>query len=157
MNIIGRRPRGGWPRYANTHVQAFEGLGWPICWAPALVDLMNLMHELKVISFRWLTTWEHDGPRDFAPAIGLSIGDWVAAEDRGTSQTWWKLDAIVDHLGESDELFIWTDDDIGEYLQARQVVDMLSPERAVVVHVDGKRGLSPQDFNVILTAIEQLR
>lgn len=156
VNVIGGTPHPEWPRYDNTHV-VFDSLAMPICWAPDLVNLMNLMHKLQVISFRWLTTWEHEGPRAFAPAVGLNIGTWVAADSLNRGMTWWKLDAIVDHLAESDQMFIWTDDHISRHHHARQVIDMLTPGRAFTLCPDGREGITPQDFNLILTAIEQTR
>jgi hypothetical protein len=158
VNIIGPRPRGGWPRYANTVIpQGVNGLAWPVCYAPGLVELLNVLHQRKIVSFRWLTTWEYDGPKIFAPAVGLDLGSWVAAEDIGSSATWWKLDAIVDHLaGDDSGLFIWTDDDIKHFMQARQIVDMLDPQRALVICPDERKGLTPENFTAILTAIEEV-
>lgn len=160
INIIGNRPRGGWPRYANTIIpQGVNGLAWPICYAPALVELLNLLAQRRVVSFRWLTTWEHDAPRVFAPAVGLTLGRWVAAEDTGTSRGWWKLDAIIDHIGEDSDFFIWTDDHMHDSrvvkLAERHVIDML-PERAMAICPDSRRGLRPEEFDVILTAIEEV-
>lgn len=160
INIIGTRPRGGWPRYANTYIpQGVDGLAWPVCYAPALIDLLNLLAQRRIVSFRWLTTWEHDAPKVFAPAVGLTIGRWVAAEDDGSRPGWWKLNAIIDHVGEDSDMFIWTDDDMRDprvvKLAERQVIDML-PHRAMTICPDARRGLTPEQFDVILTAIEEV-
>jgi hypothetical protein len=155
LNVIGRAPRGGWGRYDHTMVQAFEGLAWPICYSTTLVRLLNTLHQKGVVSFRWLTTWEHDAPTRFAPAIGLDIGQWIAGEDLGTSGTWWKLDIIVENLRDATDLVIWTDDDIKRFHHARRVVDFLHPEQALVICPDETKGLTPEDFDLILTAIEK--
>lgn len=161
VNVIGNRPSTGWPRYANTVIpQGINGLAWPICYSPALIDLLNLLHQRKIVSFRWLTTWEYDAPRIFAPAVGLDVGEWVAAEDHGTSMGWWKLDAIVDHLSESDgELFIWTDDDIRDdrvvSRRDQAVVDMF-PSNALVLCPNERKGLTPEHFETIVLAIEEV-
>jgi hypothetical protein len=160
INVIGNRPRDGWPRYANTMIaQGVNGLAWPVCYAPGLVELLNLLAQRQVVSFRWLTTWEHDGPKRFAPAVGLTLGRWVAAENLGTSPGWWKLDAIVEHVNDSDELFIWTDDDLNDSRVVgygeRHVIDML-PARVVTISPDPRRGLTPEQFEMILMAIEEV-
>jgi hypothetical protein len=155
LNVIGRPPRHGWGRYEHVVVQAFDGIAWPICYSTTLIRLLNVLHAKGVVSFRWLTTWEHDAPKKFAPAVGLDIGRWIAGEDLGTGGTWWKLDVIVENLADATELMIWTDDDIKRFHHARRVVDFLHPEQAVVICPDETRGLTPEDFDIILSAIEK--
>lgn len=155
LNVIGSKPKAGWPQYDHSAVVAFDGLGWPITFAPTLFTLLNELHQSNLVSFRWLTTWEHDAPTRFAPAVGLDLGPWVAGEDDGQSPTWWKLDVFADTLRDADHLVIWTDDDIKDSLHAQQVVDFLHPEQALVISPDEREGLTPQEFDRILTAIER--
>ncbi len=154
LNVIGKAPRGGWGRYDYAHVMAFDGLAWPICYSTTLVRLLNRLHEKRIVSFRWLTTWEHDAPTKFAPAVGLDLGNWIAGEDLGQSGTWWKLDIMVENLQDATSLVIWTDDDIKHFHHARRVVDFLHPEQALVICPDERKGLTPEDFDLILSAIE---
>jgi hypothetical protein len=155
VNVIGPPPKGGWPKYERTGVSAFDGLMWPIVYSADMIALLNRLSARGVVSFRWLTTWEHDAPKRFAPAVGLRVGEWVAAEDTGNSNTWWKLEAIVEHRVDSTQLFIWTDDDIKHFHVARQIVDHVHPPEALILCPDERKGITPEDFDTILTAIEE--
>lgn len=158
LNVIGRHsPQGGWGHYERTTAtNEFSTQAWPICYSPTLMRLLSLLHHKGVVTFRWLTTWEHEAPTQFAPAVGLDLGCWIAGEDLGTSITWWKLDVIVDHLAEGGGgLTIWTDDDIKHSHHALRVVDFLHPEQALVVCPDQAKGLTPENFDLILSAIEK--
>lgn len=163
LNVIGAprvplaAPSFGWGHYARTEVAAFEGLAWPVCFAPALIGMLNELHARNIVSFRWLTTWTHDAPKIFAPAIGLDVGRWIASDDFGDESQgrWWKLDVMVDVLKEAGDLVIWTDDEINEYHHARRIVDFLHPEQALVICPDKRKGLSPEQFDLILSALER--
>lgn len=156
LNIIGRPPRGGWGRYEHTTItNAFSTQGWPICYSATLVRLLNQLHQKGIVSFRWLTTWEHEAPTRFAPAVGLNLGAWIAGEDHGNSQTWWKLDVFTESLSDATDLVIWTDDDIKNDRHARRVVDFLHPDQALVICPDERKGISPEDFDLILSTLER--
>jgi hypothetical protein len=154
LNVLGSPD--DWNDYKSLEVIAFAGLDWPIRWSPTLVRLMNMLHAKRQVSFRWLTTWEHDGPKIFAPAVGLDIGQWVAGANDTFTHNWWKLDVIVENLRDSEHLVIWTDDDIKRFRSAQRVVDFLHPDAALVVCPDRNKGLTPEEFNLILGAIEAL-
>lgn len=154
LNVLGD-PKGGWDAYARANIAGIFDIPWPLCWSPRLVRMMNVLAAKKAVNFRWLTTWEHDAPARFAPAVGLEVGAWVAGEDLGDSPVWWKLDVIVEHLRDATDLMIWTDDDIADFLHARRVVDFLHPDQAVVICPDRSKGLTPSDFALILGAIEK--
>lgn len=157
VNVIGRPPREGWGRYDHTVVPAFDGLRWAVCYSPTFVSVLNALHEKGIVSFRWLTTWEYDAPRCFAPAVGLNIGAWVAAEDDGDTRRWWKLKAFEQTLSEVDHLVVWTDDDMYYYTESLQVVDFLDPNVAVTICPDSRRGLLPKEFTRILEALQVKR
>lgn len=157
LNIFARITSGEWGEYAFTEVCAFEGLGWPICYAPRLIGLLNQLHAKNIVSFRWLTTWTHDAPTKFAPAIGLDVGRWIGG-DHVTDEdgaSWWKLDVIVEALDDHADLVIWTDDQIRDFRSARRIVDFLHPDQALVICPDKRKGLSPEQFDLILSALER--
>lgn len=158
LNVIGPRPAGAndWPRYLRGPVGNGEGLVWPFVWSPDLVECINLLSAGGHVSIRWLTTWEYDAPRYVAPALGLRVGAWVAAsDDMPYLRTWWKLRAIRDHLHDEPGPFIWTDDEIFDNHEARQVVDMELAERALVLQPSAKKGLTPGMISLIIDFIER--
>lgn len=152
LNIIGRRPKTGWKVYAKASVYASDGLAWPVCYAPALIQLLNELHRKRIVDFRWLTTWEHDAAVRFAPAVGLKIGDQVAGVDRGQSQ-WWKWDVVSSYLPHP-RLVIWTDDDIQHFASARTAIHWIQPDEGIVICPEETKGLTPHHFNDILLGIE---
>ncbi len=157
LNVIGKPPTGGWGHYERTAVMTSSGYAFTVCWAPVLVRILNELSERGFISVRWLTTWEHDAHTHFAPALGLKLGQWVAGEDQGFERSWWKLRVIREHIAETQEdpgLFIWSDDEITDDLQARQETDFLPPERALIIACDPVRGLTPTHLHAVLDAIE---
>lgn len=155
LNLMARPPRHGWPLYRHVVVvRDSQGIAWEICYAPLLMSLLTQLHAKNIVSFRWLTTWEYDGPLNFAPAVSLNIGQWVAAVDRG-ELTWWKLDAFVATLGSPEELpIIWTDDEIATESEAQRILDMVHGDDALAFAPNERVGITPENFELILDYIE---
>ena len=114
--------------------------GWPILWAPALIDELNALAAQPDVTFKWLTTWTHDAAKILSPAIGINGQDWHVLDGdqhgwRGAD--WWKLQAIqADVLSTTPDQFIWIDDDI-------------SAERAAIEWVAGRdNGYAISPFTV---------
>jgi hypothetical protein len=155
LNLTARPPRHGWPAYRHVVVvRDSHGIAWEICYAPLLMSLLTQLHTKNIVSFRWLTTWEYDGPLNFAPAVSLNIGQWVAAVDRG-ELTWWKLDAFVQTLGSPEELpIIWTDDEIAKEAEAQRILDMVHGDDALAFAPNERVGITPENFELIVDYIE---
>lgn len=90
--------------------------GWPILWAPELIDALNELAARDDVTFKWLTTWTHDAAKVLSPAIGINGQEWevLDGEQHGwRGPDWWKLQAIQKDVLESmPDQFIWIDDDI---------------------------------------------
>lgn len=101
----------GWPGYVAKRVN-----GHKITYAPDLVGRINALAARDDVTIKWLTTWEHDAPRDLAPAIGLYGRDWevlTGFQDAWRGKNWWKLVAIdADVKANPGNRWVWLDDDI---------------------------------------------
>ncbi len=158
INVIAKKPRDGWGDYAYTAARADTGgIAFKICYSPTFVRLLNLLHAKNVVSFGYLTTWEDAGHRQFAPAVGLDVGRWVAGFDYAAGTSWWKLLAAKKLAGSTDatgELLIWTDDDIKHQVEPEEMPELLPRDRSIVICPDETKGLTPEEFESILRAIE---
>ncbi len=160
LNVIGPRPAGpeDWPHYERGPVSSGDGLAFPFVWAPDLIDCMNLLAAGGHVSVRWLTTWEYDAPTCVAPVLGLRVGHWIAeTDDMPYILTWWKLRAIRNHMFDDPGPFIWTEDEIKHHHEARQHVDMMPRDQALVIQPSPKKGLTPEHISLIVDFIERLR
>jgi hypothetical protein len=102
----------GWDRWETAPVN-----GWPILWAPALIEALNDLAARDDVTFKWLTTWTDDAAKILSPAIGIDGQDWeVLHGDQhawGGRHGWWKLEAIRTDVETTEpERFIWIDDDL---------------------------------------------
>lgn len=131
-----------------------DGWRYPMTWAPDLIRIINQLVRYQQVSVRWLTTWEHEAPKQVAPMMGLEVGDWVAGVDEGQA-TWWKLDVIKGHVVDEPGPFIWTDDEISSELPARQFVEFLPIDEALVVSPDFHDGLTPAHMDRLVSALEE--
>lgn len=95
--------------------------GYMITYSPELITHLNRISQKA--DMVWLTTWNEEASRDFAPAVGLNIFPFVAPEGRDDAwysgalsfnwlpeNRWWKLNAVLEHLHSEDVPFIWVDD-----------------------------------------------
>jgi len=122
----------GWDEWKTAPVN-----GWPILWAPALINVLNELAAREDVTFKWLTTWQDDAAKVLSPAIGINGQDWpvLHGDQHGwRGREWWKLEAIrADVEASAPGKFIWIDDD-------------LSMEGVAIVWLDGQAaglGISP--------------
>jgi hypothetical protein len=102
----------GWDEWKTAPVN-----GWPILWAPALINVLNELAAREDVTFKWLTTWTDDAAKVLSPAIGINGQDWeVLHGDQhawGGKRGWWKLEAIrADVMETMPDQLIWIDDDL---------------------------------------------
>lgn len=154
--LVGDR-QWSWPHY-STVVITSDYMGHRVLFAPDLIECLNLMAAQQLIRVRWLTTWEYEAVEKVAPALGLRVGGWVAGiDDDPHGQTWWKLHTIQEYLDDEGHWFIWTDDDIHRYLEARRFVDFLPPGIGLAIEPDSRDGLTPEHIEQILDRLEQVQ
>lgn len=115
LNAVQKRD----PSTKATGWEAFESKpvnGWPILFAPELIDELNALAAHPDMTFKWLTTWEDDAAKVLSPAIGINGQDWEVLhgeQHAWRGRDWWKLQAIqVDVHSTQPDQFIWIDDDI---------------------------------------------
>lgn len=100
----------GWGEYQRKKVNSF-----PIMYAPALIEAINNLASRDDVTFKWLTTWEHDAAEDLSPAIGINGRDWeVLGGDQHAYRgaDWWKLEAVQKDVATTKpDQFVWIDDD----------------------------------------------
>lgn len=139
LNAVQKR----YPSEASTGWKLWETKpvnGWPILWAPELIDELNTLAAHSDVTFKWLTTWTHDAAKTLSPAIGINGQEWevLDGEQHGwRGADWWKLQAIQkDVLSTTPDQFIWIDDDI-------------SAERVAIEWVNGRdNGYAISPFTV---------
>ena len=157
LNIIGRLPTVDWQWYERVAVMTDEDIAVPVVYAPMLMECLNEMAACELIEVHWLTTWEWRAPRQFAPSVGLQVGQRVIEDPTGISAFWWKLAAVLKRqVLPSDpgwSPFVWTDDQIGADDDAQELM-RLSREQAVVISPDEEHGLTPDHVGEILDAID---
>ncbi|MEV6107487.1 hypothetical protein AB0M28_22685 [Streptomyces sp. NPDC051940] len=98
-------------------------------------------------SLVWATTWQHDANVWISPRLGLPslpVVDWpdLAEPPHGLH---WKTPALVDWA--AGRPFAWVDDEIGA--RDRSWVAAVHPGRALLRHVDHRRGLTDGDFAAV--------
>lgn len=127
--------------------------GFPIRWAPQLVDALNDLASRPHVHMHWLTTWEGDAPRDLCPVIGLDGGDWPVLRNdpayEPTALSWWKLAALQAHLPD-DRRAIWIDDDIAFDRTAQTWLD--ETPRVTAFSPRTWLGLTRAQMNLVLAA-----
>lgn len=109
--LNGTRPPWGWDEDGQVaSVNQFS-----IRWATGLIAALNALAAADHVHMHWLTTWEHDAPRDLCPAIGLNGANWpvLVREPRHepTALAWWKHHALAEHLP-FERAAVWIDDDL---------------------------------------------
>lgn len=140
FNAVSRsRPQWGW-KNAPKRVSV---KGWPITYSPEFVAVINDASKTPGVDVFWLTTWCHDAVEHLAPALGIDGSEWpVVGYDHwraDDARSWWKLDAIREHLGDYDGPVLWIDDDLHyslaavEWLKANDHVLGICPRAEVGV------------------------
>ncbi|MBT2537222.1 HAD domain-containing protein [Arthrobacter sp. ISL-69] len=145
----------GWDRW--DHWKTAPVNGWPILWAPALIEAFNELAARDDVTFKWLTTWEDDAAKVLSPAIGINGQDWEVLHGEQHSwrgSDWWKLQAIrADVETTNPERFVWIDDDLSA---ERVALEWLGtrPEGLGVSPSVGQ-GLTRTSFDTITDFINQ--
>ncbi|MFI6819762.1 hypothetical protein ACIBJE_02270 [Micromonospora sp. NPDC050187] len=140
--------RPGWgadPRRASAFA---AGIGYPMCWAPALVDRIRDLHATGLVEVRWCTTWcawadQLERLWDL-PAFGRAFHEDVNGYEASLA----KLDAARQVLAD-DRRLIWTDDwEVPE--PGDPVHDELTADgRALLIRPSGHTGLQPEHLDQI--------
>lgn len=138
------------PEQTDWEFKNVEILGYPIWYAPELIESIDRLHESGDVEVRWLTTWEHRANEAFAPGVGLRNRFEVHENPwRGFGPGWWKAD-VVENFRQSNPgtPIIWTDDDISLYQSfAGRAV---GPEvDAMVICPISNEGLTAQHIDLI--------
>jgi hypothetical protein len=146
---------GAWPTYQHTTLATSRQPNVSFTWSPHLIDCLNLLVARRQIQVHWLTSWDLDAPLCAAPAIGLHAGHVVARDVDDIGTEWWKLRVIRQFVTTSD-FYIWTDDYIND-ATSTATVHTITDGKAFTVCPDPGTGLSPEQLNLIITAIAQRR
>lgn len=155
LNVIGTPPYGQWDDYRVSWA-AFDGFGVELLYSPTLVKLLNQLYAKGIVHFRWTTTWTYDGPRNFAPAVGLHIGaDVCPGADMDDLYNWWKFTEFQRTMAEGRPV-IWTDDDIETEPKAVKIASLLHPDEATIICPATLVGLTPSEVGLILDTLERL-
>lgn len=146
VNVIGRKP----PRWPGP-MGKDAALGFPLRWAPPLVDAINAIHASGKAEVRWATTWLlGDSVADITRITGL--GPFPAAFPVSKSIDFHdaKRAAAKDVVAAGNRL-VWTDDDA---IPARKIdlIDLLGDDDGsyLAVRPPETRGLSTSDVDRIL-------
>lgn len=84
----------------------------PVLVSPTLTSRLNALHALPSVECWWLTSW----PSDMRAAMDSFPGrDWGVIGQptpQSPSQSWWKLDAVMDWLSDRPDVnsIAWCDD-----------------------------------------------
>lgn len=146
VNVIGRKV----PRWPGPIGKA-TAQGFPLRWAPALVDAINDIHAAGLAEVRWATTWLEGGAvAEVEKAVG--IGPFSPAYSRRFSRVHdeEKVDAARAVLASGRRL-VWTDDAV---IPSRRVdvAGLLGSNDGsyLTVRPPETRGLSPDNINAIV-------
>lgn len=132
--VAANRPSWGWEgEQGVVSINKFS-----IRYSLDLVAALNALADRPGVHMHWLTTWEEDAPNDLCPAIGLRGQDWPVLHNHPrhepTSDAWWKLHALREHLPD-DRRAVWIDDDITWATDAREWLRFNPSVRWVSPHV----------------------
>lgn len=140
----------GWGEYARRKVN-----GFPIMFAPGLIEALNELAARDDVTIKWLTTWEKDAAEDLSPALGLNGQDWevlTGDQEAWRGGDWWKLQAIkADVEASGPERFFWIDDDLGAEAAALSWMDSRPEGTAVTPQM--RLGLTVAHLDELRSAI----
>lgn len=140
----------GWGEYARRKVN-----GFPIMFAPGLIEALNELAARHDVTIKWLTTWEKDAAEDLSPALGLNGQGWAVLtgdQEAWRGGDWWKLHAIKSDVAATPpERFFWIDDDLASEAPALAWLGTHPEGEAVSPHL--RLGLTTAHVESILAAI----
>jgi hypothetical protein len=134
--------RPGWHAVPRRGLAYAQGMGWPMRWAPKLLDRIRSAHTSGLLEVRWCTTWcPYAGQLE--QLFGLpELARALAGEPipGGPVSDAMKLAAAYDVLEAGRDL-VWTDDTaIPEYGPDRDALERLG---ALLIRPSSRRGLQP--------------
>lgn len=129
--------------------------GYPIWYAPAVIDFINAAVDSGLVEVRWLTTWEHMANEEFGPEVGIKHKFEVEVSPDGIHRRnaggvyWWKADRIHKYkLANLGDILIWTDDDIWYNFEDQSWTEITGID-ALVICPHTSVGLRQQDLEKI--------
>lgn len=142
VNVIGsKQPR--WPGpLAKTTVH-----GYPLRWAPGLVDAINAVHAEGLADVQWASTWSAEGWHDDLTA-GTGLGPFKAAVAPGTYAVSVAKRVAAQALVATGRRLVWTDDEVVP-ARAADRISLLGPgsgESWLTIRPAPSRGLNPADL-----------
>ena len=117
-------------------VDGGAGKSYSIRWSHEMVEEMNRIISKPDVQFIVASTWQDQGKNVLFPTIGLHLPEdtivfkeatvaWGYSPMGSNLGSWWKLDEFKEFYAHSDseDSFIWLDDDIKKVVQAIQFVN----------------------------------
>ena len=142
-----------------------ECYGYPITYAPALVERINTLAAREDVHGHWLTTWLDEAPRHICPGLGVAGADWpvLGVRERNDRSVtgWWKYPALVGHVSQRlaenpDHRFVWIDDDLAFDHEAQTWVAVMNLAQPIILGIAPKTetGLTLAHLDIIEHWIE---
>lgn len=134
-------------------------IGYPIHWYTDLVDAINELAGREDVNMIWLTTWQHQAPKELSPVLGIADADWrvLTAADQNNlfdMKNWWKLEAIkVDIEKTEPDKIVWIDDDFKHDRKAIEWVENNSDIDLLPISPFTDWGMTKEDFDDIIEFI----
>lgn len=144
--------RPGWGGAPRNGTAYSVGVGYPMRWAPRLMDRIYALHEAHRVEIRWCTTW-CDAADQVERLFGLPRFDRVWSHElTGDAAARAKLDAARDVLDRQRRL-IWTDD-TAVPLDGPVRDELTRSGHALLIAPSPRRGLQPEDLDAIEAFIQ---
>lgn len=139
--------RPGWGAAPRKQMAYADGDGWPMRWAPALLDRIRALVVAETVEVRWCTTWcawaDQLERMWRLPPLGRAFTEKL----NGSVASAAKLACARPVLADGRRL-IWTDD--MEVPSAGPLYDEMTVEgRALLIRPAGNRGLQPDHLDEI--------
>jgi len=141
----------GWGTPMRRAMAYAEGAGWPMRWAPQLLDRIRHLHTADLVEVRWCTTWcayaDQFERMWRLPELGRAFTEPL----NGIAADVAKLAAARAVLNVEGRRLIWTDDTVVPCPtdQADLHAELAADGRALLIRPRLKRGLQPADLDLI--------
>jgi hypothetical protein len=136
----------GWSAPHDEGAATFEGVDFPMRWAPGLVSAIRRLHRTSTVEVRWATTWvdEIDAIERLMRLPALPTAFSTRGLPPTVRMTQAKQQAALTVVEVEQRPLIWTDDDAipsgGTVLRRLR----RSGQPALLVVPDSRRGLLPE-------------
>lgn len=142
MNVF---PKGPDPKNRGPHLRQWKHWtqttidNYPILYSPDLIQRMNKVAE--TVDITMLTTWYETSVSFFNPGVGLNSSQFAPRKvglnfpivcskpNPNKEAEWWKLNVIKEHMDTKGTPFIWTDDQIMNFI--RRHVEAIAREKGI--------------------------